>query len=291
MWWMAFLVGIFALLTSPVGARQKLTSNLLLTVDNVIGVNDATCGTTTPCRTVQRAMQRVCYDYDLNGLSVRIATTPTQTYMENLIPCNFIGHAASYGYGQVVVDFTGSYLSASTFGILGVTNNVPWVFKNVTFINCPIACVEGDSGGLIALDGPTFKTVTGNHIISIYDSRIIILNTSNPYTIAGGAGVHWYNAFNGAIIVRPNMNINVTGNPHFKHFFAFASKGSSYINALGTKWNGAATAPVGMATGTKFHAEDGATISTGGMGSEFFPGTENSCNPISVCVANGGQYH
>jgi hypothetical protein len=232
-------------------------------------------------KTVQKSIANLCSGYDLAANTVLITALTGQTYTEQLQVCPFVGFAPFLGYSQVTINLTGSTLSAiGGIGVFASNNLTPWTIKGGTYTNCSITCIEGDSGGLLGLDGPTFGAITGNHVTSLYSSRIVFIN--NNYTVAGGAGVHWYAQFQGAIFIQPGKTVLVSGAPAF---FSWAySQWLGFINAIGTTYSGAAT-------GTKFLADRNAVIDTGNQGSEFFPGTANSCNPIPTCATNGGQYN
>lgn len=258
----------------------ELTGAAAFFVDTAAG-SDSNDGLATGAgnafATIQKAITNVCDELDLNSNTVSITTTAA-TYTEHLALCQYRGIDPTDSYTQVTITMTGATLSAtggSGIGIFSHNSTSPFTFKDTTFTNCGTACVEGDSGGYVALDNPTFSAVSGNHVMSLYQSRIVFI--TNGYTISGGAAVHWYTQYGGLIFIQPGKTVTVAS-PAFSSYFAYSTR-NGIQNFTSTTFS--VTAP----TGVRYFCDTGGGIDTNGGGAAFLPG-----NAAGSC-ANPGWYN
>lgn len=176
---------------------------------------------------------------------------------------NFTGATSGVttAIAPVKTQISGAAGAAAGIGLFGLSNT-PMTFKGFQFVSCTVACIEADSGGVIALDAVDFAAAAGNHVTSLYDSRIVFV--TDGYSITGGAGVHWQANAKGSIFMQPGKTVALGGTPAFTFFFAQALQ-NSFQN-----WTG--TTIVGGATGQRYTAITGGGIDTGGGGANFLPG-------------------
>ena len=116
------------------------------------------------------------------------------------------------------------------------------------------------------------------HIVST-DTGSYVVITSN-YTISGSAAWHLYSLNCAEIINSTSLTVTLTGTPNFSQYFAVATTCSSLnINS------GVSFVFSGLATGTRYIAQQNGSISVAGAGVNYFPG--NSAGSTTT----GGQYN
>lgn len=238
-------------------------------------------GATNAFKTLGKAITNICSSIDPN-LQAFTITTSAVTYTEHISLCTFIGFSAALGYGQATVVMTGATLSAaggSGIGVFASSTGTPWTFRNTTFTNCGVACVEADSGGVVALDGVTYGSVAGDHVISIHSgSRVAHVN--NGYTVTGGGSAHWLSQDFGEIFIQPGKTVTCTGAPAFVYWSQSVRTGLQVWTGTTFSGCGAVTTSIG-----RCQLDTGGGIDTNGGGTSFLPGT------TAVCTATNPAWY
>lgn len=247
-------------------ARLSLTGDAAFYLDPA--GSDANDGLTpdTPWQHLQHFIEYACGALDLGCRYRVIGNAAPGTYRENLYTCDFLGFNTKFGYEQIRLQATDSNPAntridgGGAIGLLTQNTITPMTLAGFQWKNCA-ECVYGDSAGLIALDGCDFAEATGAHVLSIYDSRIVLIN--HGYSISGPAPVHRLANEKGMIFAQGGHAVTISGNPLFTYFDQ--SVRNSLINSSGTTY-------LGSARGQKFICHSGGGISTGTGDVDHLPG-------------------
>lgn len=249
--------------------RRRLLANTNLYVSTA--GSDSNKGTqANPFLTIQKAINTVSQDIDLNGFTATInladgtyagGGSVTQPWVGGgpssvIINGNSGTPANVILSGGITVDGQGTGLSLQNFRL--ATAN---------------AGILAQTGGQVTCGaGMIFGANTNYALIAQFGGRIYM---NSSYTVNGGGFYHAY-ANNGMILLNSGITVTFSGTPAFGAQTASSLLGG-LIQAPGVTFSGAAT-------GTRYSAITNGVINTGGGGANYFPGN------VAGSTATGGQY-
>jgi hypothetical protein len=255
--------------------RWRLSAN---TAFNVATTGSDTTGdgsSGNPWQTLQRAIDFVANNVDLNGFTVQINVAAGAYASGITLSSPWVGAVAGGSISPAVTingDTTtpANVSCAGVFAVaLGGSINVQgFQFTGGVQINV-------SRGGYVVISGNC--TFAGTNAIQFQVGRLGHLLIASGYTVAGTTPqVHWNLVNNGVLIVNPGLTITVSGTPAFSNAFISCSKCTS-TNCGGITFSGSAT-------GLRYNVFMNGQIDTGGAGANYFPGN------VAGASSTGGQY-
>ena len=251
--------------------RIKLTAPLNLYVATT--GNDANTGlaANVPFKTLQQAITVIINNYDLNGNLVTVnVANGTYTVGAALTrqlngTVKFVGNVTTPTSCKIQMAAGGQCFLASNAAVLWVTGfalegthgtaGTPlWTTADVG--------LYATIGAEIIFENIAFGPMTDTHMFAGTGAWIGVPSQATKYSIYGGAAFHMAIS-NGSACAIPSVVATVTGNPTFSYF--------AYADINGFIWAPSASF-TGAATGTRYYANNGSTITTNGGGANFFPG-------------------
>jgi hypothetical protein len=258
--------------------RVRLNTNLNLYVATTGSDSNSGLTSGAPFLTIQRAINVVASNYDLNGFNVTI----------NVADGTYTG----------AVTVSGPWVGWGTVTLNGDTTTPANCIISTTSANCITAT---GAGSTINVQGFKLTTATGGHGLSAVLGGTInvtgnmnygsiagslynqincgegIINVNNSYTISGSdtGGAHIQITPGGIVNLAGGITVTLTGTPAFANYAAVS--GPSILEIANVTFSGSAT-------GTRYIATKNGVIDTGGGGASYLPGN------AAGSTASGGQY-
>lgn len=264
--------------------RTKLTADTTFYVATTGSDSNTGLSAAAPFRTLQKAWDSICQNYDLNNYTATIKVaggTYTAGIATNLRPAN----------GAIIIDGNTAVPAAVT---INVADGVAFSFFDAGRVslrglsiaaggvNAPFALkgigISAARGTSIAIRDIVFYACSLAHLFATQGAVIYYDATAaNQVAIAiqGGALMH-AGADQGGFVSLFGGTVTLTGTPVFSLAFAQATFGA-LVQATATVFSGGATGP-------RYSAGGNAVIYTAGAGATYLPG--NAAGTVST----GGQY-
>lgn len=170
----------------------------------------------------------------------------------------------------VIATTNANAIEVKNGGVLGVSG-----IKMVTSGGSSGDCMNANNFGIINIAGKVDFGAAATFYDHIRATIAGIVNINSDYSISGAAYKH-YDIFAGGALVMATRTITLSGTLAF-NTFASASRLSN-IRATGCSYTG------GTVTGSRYLAEYGGVLDSGGGGASYFPG--NSAGSVTA----GAQY-
>lgn len=259
-------------------ARTRLTGSLILYVSTTGNDSNTGLSAGSPFLTIQKAIDTIYSNYDLNGYAVTIQLSDGTYTAGGTFYSGAVGQKTP---AQITVNgnaTTPANVLISTTGAHCFTAFYPSAAANIQNLKMQSAA----AGHLIySIYGAILNIGAGiicgsvpagsGHFVAQYGGQITL---NAGYTIAGGGSWHVYSYENGRIVGN-GLTVTLSGTPAFSSVFAYAQGGlvEYYANTFS-----------GAATGTRYSATLNGVIRTNGGGASYLPGN------AAGSTATGGQY-
>jgi cytoskeletal protein CcmA (bactofilin family) len=270
-------------------ARDRLTANRTYYVrtDGSDTNNGLTNSSGGAFRTIQKAVEVVCEDIDLNGFRATIQVG-NGTYEGPVVLRSYLGSpgllsslvtgAPSGSYAEIIGNLTSPssvvLASSASHALVAIGAPMGWWVNGLSYTT-----TGAGVNGVLAADQSTlyigtssFGACVSHHITAVRNSTVFV---NGNYTITGGAATHYTTQENSEISCN-SKTITVTGTPAFSTAFARTIL-VSVIRAQSSTYSGAAT-------GTRYSSTENSVIQTNGGGANYFPGN------VAGSTTTGGQY-
>lgn len=222
-------------------------------------VNDAAGAflTIQKCVNVAAALDMSIYGTNCNVADGAYnAAVVLKSYVGNG-PLNIVGNTGTPANVTITIASNFPFLGQSTLGSYQISG------MTLSASTAGYDCILATGGTKISLSTVYFGACGQAAIHATYGAQVLV---NSNYTISGGGTIHWYGDTGGMITVA-GRTVTLSGSPVFSTAFAFAGN-MSLLVVNGNTFSGAAGA-----TTPRYNVSNNATISTGGAGTSYLPGT------------------
>jgi hypothetical protein len=269
--WAAYFQAVDAILRG--GGRLPLTGNTTFYVSSSGSDTNGLGTPSSPWATWQHAYNVVANTYDFRGNTITLTSVAANVYTAGIsIFFPWLGG------GSLVIDGNGSTVNSGAYGFVTNGASLPGALIVQNFnMNCSNSSIyHAVSGTYLVGPGMTYGAGgSPGHIVLAGSGGTLVL--ANNYSVTGGAPFHWNVSSGGGELLAQGITVTLTGTPAFTTAFANVIFPSAIVVNGNTF--------VGAATGTRYNAQYGGSIFTGGAGPTYLPGN------AAGNVTPGGQYN
>lgn len=257
--------------------RIRLNADLTLFVSTTGSNSNNGLTIGAPFLTIQKAMDVLYNNYDLNGFSCTIQLADG-TYTSGV---SAAGPMVGQKFGSSIT-VAGNTASPLNVVINGGSGAVCIGSNNGSYISCKNMVLAGgyglvaSSGGQIAAGvGMSFGACAQSHIQCNYCGIVIL---GNDYAISGAAVQSHITVTQGGVVIMNSTGLTCTlsGTPSFSNFVFATTGGNVLAQTIVFAGSGA--------TGSRYGASMNGVIQTNGGGANYLPGS------IAGTLTTGGQY-
>jgi hypothetical protein len=166
---------------------------------------------------------------------------------------NFVIKGNTATPGNVIISVTSNHCFTARSGGIGTVQDME--LRTTT----SGSGLRSQDGSLIEYSNIRFGTCAQFHVTSVTSGRI---TATGAYSIVGNAQIHAYAT--GGVIGMAGLSITLTGTPAFSSAFASAER-NGLLNINSNTYTGSAT-------GTRYSAQTGGGIFSGGGVATYLPG-------------------